>query len=281
MQTQVQAPVVAYAPITAEGVTAAITHAVKSDSKPYMHTAAFTGGAPQYFGEQIAPTVVIANARPFAGALSLDHEGVAFRNNVSAVRDFHDDAEVERVYYPEIVAFLKAETGAREVLIFDHTRRTDTAGKSGFRGPANRAHNDYTHKSGLERVRTLLGEDAVARLDEHPVAQVNVWRPISEPVLRSPLALLDATSVEPGDLIATDHVYADRIGEIYHLAHSPNHRWLYFPKMRRDEVILIKGYDSREDGRARFTPHSAFEDPATPARAPARESIEIRTLLTF
>ncbi|MFJ3368274.1 hypothetical protein [Pseudomonas sp. NPDC086251] len=51
--------------------------------------------------------------------------------------------------------------------------------------------------------------------------------------------------------------------------------------MRRGEVLLIKGYDSRHDGRARFTPHTAFQDPLKPRGAPPRESIEVRTLAFF
>jgi hypothetical protein len=35
------------------------------------------------------------------------------------------------------------------------------------------------------------------------------------------------------------------------------------------------------DGRARFTAHSAFDDPTTPAGAPDRESIEMRTFAFF
>ncbi len=62
---------------------------------------------------------------------------------------------------------------------------------------------------------------------------------------------------------------------------SPTHRWYYFPHMQRNEVILIKGYDSLEDGRARFTTHTRFDDPTSPPHAAARESIEARTLVFF
>jgi hypothetical protein len=51
--------------------------------------------------------------------------------------------------------------------------------------------------------------------------------------------------------------------------------------MTRDEVLLIKGWDSLDDGRARFTPHSAFTLPDTPAEAAPRESIEVRTLVVI
>ena len=51
--------------------------------------------------------------------------------------------------------------------------------------------------------------------------------------------------------------------------------------MNRDEALVFKVFDSETDGRARFTAHSAFDDPNTPADAQARESIEVRTLAFF
>jgi hypothetical protein len=46
--------------------------------------------------------------------------------------------------------------------------------------------------------------------------------------------------------------------------------------MQADEAILIKCYDSAPD-TARFTAHSAVEDPTAPAAVLPRESIELRT----
>ena len=109
--------------------------------------------------------------------------------------------------------------------------------------------------------------------------QVNVWRPITGPVRRSPLALADAETVKAGDLIATDQIFPDRVGEIYNLAYDPDQQWYWAPEMAPDEVLLIKGWDSLDDGRARFTPHSAFSPPQVRDDAPPRESIEIRTLV--
>ena len=82
-------------------------------------------------------------------------------------------------------------------------------------------------------------------------------------------------------LIATDQIFPDRVGEIYNLAHAPSQRWYYAPQMTEDEVLLIKGCDSLDDGLARFTPHSAFSFPETREDAPARESIEVRTLVVI
>jgi len=267
---------------SADAVTATLRYMVRTAARPYVHTSALTGDEPRYFAQLEPRAVAVRNGRPIAGRLSLDREGFELVSHRTRARDLHDDEVVESVYYPEIEALLRRHTGASRVLIFDHTRRSDDGTRpEGFRPLASRAHNDYTARSGPERVRTLLGDEAAEALHGVRIAQVNVWRPIRGPVERSPLALLDASSVRPEDLVVTDLVYPDRVGEIYHLAYNPDHRWYYFPRMEVDEAVLIKGYDSLEDGRARFTPHTAFDDPTTPEHAPARESIEVRTFLLF
>ena len=109
--------------------------------------------------------------------------------------------------------------------------------------------------------------------------EVNVWRPIAGPLQDAPLALCDARTIAADDLIASDLIYRDKVGETYALSYSPAHRWFYFPKLRRDEAVLIKCFDSDLTSPGRFTAHTAFDDPTTPADALPRESIEIRALV--
>jgi hypothetical protein len=139
--------------------------------------------------------------------------------------------------------------------------------------------NDYTAKSGPRRVRDHLppaeAEDALS----HTFAEINVWRPIRGPVESSPLAVCDAQSIAPGDFVPSDLVYPDKVGETYRFRHNRHHRWFYFPHMQGNEAILLKCYDSKEDGRARFTAQTAFEDPTSAPDAAARESIEVRALI--
>jgi len=104
---------------------------------------------------------------------------------------------------------------------------------------------------------------------------INVWRPIRGPLRDAPLAVCDAVT----DFVPSDLVYRVRTGETNRVRYNPAHRWFYVPEMRADEAILIKCYDSAEDGRDRFTAHSTFEDPTAPADALPRESIELRTLV--
>jgi hypothetical protein len=94
-----------------------------------------------------------------------------------------------------------------------------------------------------------------------------------------PLAVCDASSVSPAQLVPSELVYLNRIGETYSVIYHPEHRWFYVPDIETDEVLLLKCYDSETDGRARFAPHSAFSDPTTPPDALPRESIELRALV--
>jgi len=132
----------------------------------------------------------------------------------------------------------------------------------------------------LFRSRDLLPAEAETLLRRR-YAFINVWKPIKGPVEEMPLAVCDARTVAGRDWIATELRYPDRVGEVYSVAFNPAHRWYYFPHMERDEAILIKCYDSADDGRARFAAHSAFADPTTRPGAPARESIEIRTIALY
>jgi len=111
------------------------------------------------------------------------------------------------------------------------------------------------------------------------VQVINLWRPIRGPLRDAPLAVCDASSVAPGDLVPSDLVYQNRVGETYGVTYNPAHRWFYVPEMQPDEALLLKCFDSEVDGRARFAPHTAFEDPTAPADVLPRESIEIRTLV--
>lgn len=228
--------------------------------------------------------VRIHDMRPAAGRVSLDGQGFALVEQRSAVKDFWDEEEVRRVYYPEAERFIAEVTGADRVFIFDHVQRRRVPGleerrrRGEPRQPATRVHVDHTARSGPQRVRDLLPDEAEELLRGR-VQVINLWRPIKGPLLDAPLAVCDAKSVGADDLVPSDLVYRDRVGETYSVKYNPNHRWYYVPQMRRDEALLLKCCDSLDDGRARFMPHTGFTDPTTPADAPPRESIELRSLV--
>ena len=228
----------------------------------------------------------IHDLRPAASELALDEVGFKFVTHRSAVKEFWDEDEIRRVYYPESIDLLKRVTGATEVRVFDHTLRRRVPGKDDRstgvpRQPATLVHVDQTAASGAARLRVAYPDEADALLRRR-VAIVNLWRPITSPVLDAPLAVCDARSVSPKDLVASELVYRDRRGETYNLVYNPGQRWFYAPEMRADEVLLLKCFDSRDDGAvSRFAPHTAFTDPTAPLDAPPRESIELRTFLIF
>jgi hypothetical protein len=216
-------------------------------------------------------------------AFSLDENGFTFVEHRTAVRDFFDKTELEAVYYPEVAALIGKVSRAKRVHVFDHTLRSgDEAEREArlIREPVLSAHNDYTEWSGPNRVRELMGDEAETLLALRFVI-IQVWRAINQPIESNPLAIADAKSVAPEDLLVAERRYPHRIGQTYRLKYSPGHRWYYFPKMRRDEALVFKVYDSEKDGRARFTPHTSFDDPATPPGAPPRQSIEARALAFF
>lgn len=252
--------------------------------KPAYYLYTPPAGVPQRNTKQIRHTVTIENAREHIDEISLDEQGITFTKHDSAVENFYDADEVEAVYYPEVAALVKQITGAEKVRVFDHNVRCApmcARGENGAREPVKFAHNDYTLKSGPQRVRDLLPADEAEERLKHRFAVINVWRPIRGPVQDTPLAVCDAGSMVQNDFNETDLKYRDRTGEVYSVSYNPNHRWFYFPRMQSDEAMLLKCYDSATDGRARFTAHSAFQDPTSPPDAPARESIEARTLVFF
>jgi hypothetical protein len=241
--------------------------------------------------------------------------------------DFLAHADVVKRYYPQCEEIVRAATGAH-VFAFDHNVRSASGKKSQQRiaggqqvqGPAHVVHGDYTLTSAPQRLRDLTkppglndtlrpflseGQSLIKpNLAERALDQkgrfaiINVWRNIAkEPVATHPLALCDAHSVRPEDLVVFEIHYQDRVGENYFAKHSAQHQWYYYPAIKGSEALLIKQWDSNgrlsqtkgsegDAGGAKSAPctfsfHSAFEDPATPVDAPDRWSIEVRCMVVY
>ena len=227
----------------------------------------------------------IHDARPIADSLSLDHEGFRLVRHASATRSFWSAADLERIYYPEIESLVASATGACWAFVLGHTVRRRVYGlpdhTSGApRQPPMHVHVDFTERSAVRRLQDVAGLAARAALRRR-FAIVSAWRPIRGPLHDAPLAMCDATSVAAADLVAVDVVKPGRIGEFFGVLASPQHRWMYFPGMRPDELLLFKSYDSAGDGIARFVPHAAFEDPSAPADRLIQESIEVKAVAVF
>ena len=261
-----------------------MTYCIRTGEKPVSATFGPDGLLRSRSGTYEDRLVTIRDARPLRDRFSLEKEGFVFVRHDTKMKNFFDPDELRTVYYPEIERLVKEASGASRVVIFDHTLRSGsqaTREERKIREPVRNVHNDYTEWSGPQRVRDVLPAAEAEELLKHRFCVIQVWRPIQPRIETSPLAICDAQSMAPEDLIPTERSYPDRKGEIYHIAYNPRHRWYWFPQMARDEALVFKCYDSLKDGRARFTAHSAFDDPTAPPDAAPRESIEIRTLAFF
>ena len=231
---------------------------------------------PQYRQYEMA----VRNGRPLRHTFKLDTHGFVFSEHQTKVRDFTDESERARVYDPEVQALVKQHSGAADVVVFDHTIRVGDEQAQlaiGARPPVKGVHNDYTETSAPRRLREIVGDEEAERRCKKRWAIIQVWRPIRGKVLIDPLGICDGRSIPQKGFIRVERRYKDRTGEVYHIAHNPAHEWFYFPQMERHETLVFKVFDSDAGKPSRFTAHSAFDDPNTPADAPPRESIETRT----
>jgi hypothetical protein len=236
-------------------VEATLNYIVDTGEKIFTETAAPGSTDVRSGGRQDPRRITIRNGRQFADKFVLEQNGFHFVRHDTKVEDFFNEEEIRRVYYSEMEALVKAEIGASRVVVFDQW-------------------------SAPQRVRDLLPQEADGLLRRR-FAIVQVWRPIRNPVETFPLAICDARTLSEDDLIVSERRYPNRVGQTYAITYNPAHRWYWFPRMRRDEALVFKVYDSLRDGRARWTAHTAFDDPSSPRNARPRESIEIRTLAFF
>lgn len=240
------------------------------------------------------------NARLLAGSIQLESHGFELQTWPSAVQDFRNRSEVEHMYYEEMRALIKKASGADRVLIFDHTIRhsdnknLNASGGGDSAAPVPRVHCDYTADSAPRRLMQFaktgvyshirkrnLTEEDIKDLASRRFAFINVWRSISDlPVEKKPLACCDTRTTPASEHFLYELIFPDRVGENYSLKYKDTHKWYYYPRMAKDECLIFKVYDKKEDG-PRFTFHTAFDDPLTTANSPARESIEIRSIAFF
>jgi hypothetical protein len=272
-----------FADPTTDAVVAALTYAVDTGEKPVNETFGPGNIHRRHTGKKEQRTVSVRNGRPLIGEWSLDTNGFVFVPHPTVVADFFDADQLKTVYYREVERLVQKLSGASRVVVFDHTLRSgDEAEREAklVREPVLSVHNDYTERSAPQRVREVLPDEAEGLL-AHRFAIIQVWRAINRPIQANPLAIADARSLAPADLIASERRYPHRVGETYQVQYNAAHRWFYFPEMRRDEALVFKVYDSQRNGTARFTAHTSFTDPTTPPDAPPRQSIEVRTFAFF
>ena len=260
---------------------------LKNDQALAVYKASVAGGElVPHEGNYIAHTVTVKNARGINHQLDLDREGFRLVEKSTQVIDFYDDSQLD-TYETEVKSLLVETMGASEVMIFDHTRRSSSASvrsTRNIRESSSVIHNDYSDASGHVRLKDYLQAINHNKADDllnRDFAIINVWRSINSTIINHPLAMCSATSVAESDLVPVKREGKERMGELQLMLHGVNHQWCYFPNMSSDEALMFKTFDSRKDGRTRFTAHTSIEDPNAPTDAPPRESIESRCFVFF
>ncbi|MCF2905086.1 hypothetical protein L0666_08810 [Octadecabacter sp. CECT 8868] len=225
---------------------------------------------------ELAPTQVqVFDERAVGASTTFEEASVGFTTSPTKVRAF-DGPDWQHTYDAELTTLLTAEIDAKEVIIFDHTLRTDDPDAA--RKPARNVHSDYSLNGAKQRLIDVLGEETAAEWAKGHYAFVNVWRPVGAPINSAPLGFILPDSVEKRDWILLDLIYPDRKGQILGLAANPDHRWIYRSKMTPDDVAYFNIYDNK--GRPSIG-HSALDMVEDPNIQTVRQSIESRTLVRY
>src|SRR5262245_29126748 len=236
----------------------------------------------------------VHNGRPVRDRFTLDRNGFEIIEHRTAVADFTDRAEVDRVYPDEVADFIISYTGADRVAMLGWMlRRSAAPAEHASQPQAALVHNDFSVVGARERAQALYS----ARFPDGPgfrrALATSLWRVFSPPPQDWPLALCDYTSVRPDEGLNNrmylvdeipDDLYVDMPPDApgasgFEFHHNPDHQWWYFPDMTRDEILFFKLNDS-DESRAWRVPHTAFHDTTAEATQP-RHSIEVRSIAYF
>lgn len=244
------------------------------------HRQAFELDAGGIVGNLISPElaqteVQVNDIRDDTTAASFRDDGVQFVKSATTVASF-DSEGWQGLYDVEIEALLKHQIGAREVIIFDHTVRTDDPNAT--RKPARNVHSDYSADGAKQRLVDLLGQERAETWADDHFGFINVWRPVENPINSAPLGFVRPASVAPSDWILLDLIYPDRKGQIMGLVGNDRHEWFYQSRMTPDEVAIFNIFDSAGQPSVAHSALDMIEDPSVTT---IRKSIETRTLVRF
>ena len=200
--------------VAPDHIETTLNYIVDDGSKVFTIVASPGGSDTRSGGMPDPHRVTIHNGRPHAKDFVLERHGFRFVRHDTKVEEFYDENQIRRVYYPEMEALIKAESGAKRVVVFDHTLRTaddESRESKQIREVVRRVHNDYTEWSAPQRVRDILPDEAEELLLRR-FAIIQVWRPIRHPVETYPLAMADAQTLSPQDMIVSERRAPGRIG---------------------------------------------------------------------
>ncbi|KAI1330539.1 hypothetical protein F5Y16DRAFT_408459 [Xylariaceae sp. FL0255] len=263
--------------------------------------------------EQDLFPVSLENIRGREQDFGLDRHGFAFIRHSSTV-DFSETTQDTVAYILENSTILKEKFNADRVICYDVRRRSSEKNRRNVRAfqentfseprmPAppvyavhvgrkvieekcahNNDNEDHTRTGGFHRTRRHLRDDEIAEYIESgkwQIRVVNTWRPV-KPIDASPLALCDAQTVDEKDLVPTDLVSEDYVGETYSFKYNPRHRFYWLKDQQPDELcvfVTFNSLDNRPGARITTCPHTSFDNPWAKPSSPPRDSIEVRSLV--
>lgn len=247
--------------------------------KPYRQ--AFHFDAEGVEGQLLVPElssveVEVEDLRDTQQEMDFSRHGVSFVEAASLMNRF-SQTNWPLLYDQALIELVQSTTGAAEVLVFDHTVRIDDP--KALRRPARNVHNDYSEGAIAQRLEDLVGREKAKQYQQGHFGFINVWRPVENPIMSSPLGFICPHSMRNEDWMPIDLIYPDRQGEILGVAANPNHHWFYLSKMRPDEAVIFNVFDNQG---LPYVAHSALDRQETGyTQQPPRKSIESRLLVRY
>lgn len=259
-------------------VTTTVNYADPAAPRPYVNNSDYDDNRVSLLATETTMTdVAVVGAAP-----QLDVEGFACFEHVADLDGLHDSTEEATARYRAALAhFMIDLTGADEVILSPNLlfryQSPPPAGDFRRAATADFVHSDYSPMGAVQAIPHLY--PTVNRPGIGRSAMYNLWRLLSPAPTSRPLALCDARSVLPGDLVAGDSVFPTRgfQFETAFFRYNPDHRWIYFPRLTRDELLVFKQSDT-DTIHPQVVPHTAFDDPSCSDRAAPRVSVEARCI---
>ena len=279
-----------------------LTYATDDKTRPYLYAYKRTDEerkkmphhAADMGGTRSSVDTIVHDARSKGMSLDKNSFELVKQNTSLSTEDFYSNQEkIVKDYYPEIAALIRETTGAAHVEVFHHQVRNEDKNNGSFQnlnttvqGYAMGIHSDSHPQAAEEMFLSLTNKESTEKFKSGRFLYINAWRNISEePIGNNHLAVCDETTlVKPDDFITCD-LFAGQYEHFqqYRLSdrNSAQHRWYYFSKMKKDEVLLFKQWDSDRTLSGRLCFHTAFLDPNAPKDIPPRQSIEARAIAYF
>ncbi|GAA6207481.1 CmcJ/NvfI family oxidoreductase [Cognatishimia sp. WU-CL00825] len=226
--------------------------------------------------ELVSKKITLRDDRTNDAKATFKADSVEFAARASSVKNIGGGTDWQPAYNKELTRLLKDKVDAKEVVIFDHTIRTDDPDAD--RKPARNVHSDYSSTGAKQRLVDILGTNLAADWSNGHYAFINIWRPLEATINSAPLGFVMPQSVANEDWILLDLIYPDRKGQILGLAANPKHEWIYRSSMTPDDVVIFNIYDNR--GQPAIA-HSALDRVENSEIKSIRKSIESRTLVRY